>query len=864
MKKSHFVFTLILVLIFVNTVFEPQVFGDTEDTVHGSTRVIQVEGFDINDFVNRPNSIEVTGPDSIEVPNSGTALYQYQAIVKDMYGNIMEDEVVTWQLIGGVGRASIGTDGVISLNAGTEPGFLLTIRAVSDTDNTVIGGKTIATKAVSSNGMTIKINGSKNIIIPSIGTKKYMYSATVKNSSGAALAFEPVEWSIEGMMTGLYFDQAIGELTVDSSAPSLKETGQFTTINAKMASNYSVKTSFLINLQRAVPSAIEITGNPILNIPARGTLSSNYSAIVKDQEGAPIDGSAVVWSIVEDNVPAAVDPSSGIVTVNNATTGTTFTLKAVSSEKAEVLSTKSISIIADSCLDKSGDSFDKSADKQKDVAVSLTLRGNTVSAIKNGNSTLTPGTHYSVSGNQVTIYKSYLSGLPIGTASLTFDFSDGTDPVLNISVTDSSSGTGTPPPAGGDIPGLPLGGGIFLPPIADENSAPPAEPVNGVITVSAAPGKDGESVSEINQAELTKAFSQIKADETGKKTIVIDIKKADGAVVYTQKLPSNAFSSDGEGRDMLLKTPAGSLLIPAEMFKESELKNISGVGISVGIADKSKVGAELADQIGQRPLIELSASFDGKKTEWNNPEAPVTVSVDYKPTAGELADLEHIVVWYIDGAGKVHSIPNGRYDPNTGKVTFKTSHFSLYAVSYVKKSFDDISGTAVKKKIEVMASKGIIAGKSEKAYGPFESITRADFITLLVRVLELNMPTESNFSDIRPGAYYYDAVVAAKKAGITTGTGDNRFEPNKPISRQDMMVMVARAIKITQRVGKSSKAELKQYNDYSDIAGYARDSISFLVVERILMDNSNILRPRDNATREEMAEIIYNIYYRIN
>lgn len=82
--------------------------------------------------------------------------------------------------------------------------------------------------------------------------------------------------------------------------------------------------------------------------------------------------------------------------------------------------------------------FDKNTTLQADITVTLTPNGNTLSAIKNGSKTLTAGTDYTVSGNTVVIKKAYLSSLSVGSASLTFDFSGGTDPVLSLVISDST------------------------------------------------------------------------------------------------------------------------------------------------------------------------------------------------------------------------------------------------------------------------------------------------------------------------------------------------------------------------------------------------------------------------------------------
>ena len=72
--------------------------------------------------------------------------------------------------------------------------------------------------------------------------------------------------------------------------------------------------------------------------------------------------------------------------------------------------------------------FDKA--NQADISVTLTPNGNTFKEI----SGLTLGSQYTVSGNTVTILKSYLSGLANGSVAFTFDFGVAVKPVLNVTI----------------------------------------------------------------------------------------------------------------------------------------------------------------------------------------------------------------------------------------------------------------------------------------------------------------------------------------------------------------------------------------------------------------------------------------------
>ena len=82
--------------------------------------------------------------------------------------------------------------------------------------------------------------------------------------------------------------------------------------------------------------------------------------------------------------------------------------------------------------------FDQASGKQSDVAVSVNWNGNTLTGISNGTYSLVRGTDYTVSGNTVTISKNYLAAQALGTVHLLFNFSSGNDPVLSVTVSDSS------------------------------------------------------------------------------------------------------------------------------------------------------------------------------------------------------------------------------------------------------------------------------------------------------------------------------------------------------------------------------------------------------------------------------------------
>ncbi|WP_419822623.1 polysaccharide lyase family 8 super-sandwich domain-containing protein [Anoxybacterium hadale] len=385
----------------------------------------------------------------------------------------------------------------------------------------------------------------------------------------------------------------------------------------------------------------------------------------------------------------------------------------------------------------------------------------------------------------------------------------------------------------------------------------PTENVSDVVPVSeTVMNSTGKASTAIDENALTKALTT--ADKAK-----INVPKAEGASAYEIVVPATVLMSDA-AKKIDIATELGRVSVPGNMLDTANAAGANNVGLTIAKTDRDMFGSAVRSQIGERPAIALNVSINGKETTWSNPQAPVTVGIPYTPTAGELANPEHIVIWYVDEEGKAVPVPTGKYDSETGTVTFTTTHSGNYAVAYVVKSFGDIGGYPwSSKEIEVMAAKGVINGTSETTFHPSADIKRADFMVMLVKALGLTAKPQGNFSDVSPSAYYAEALATARALGITTGVGNNKFDPNAKISREDMMVLSARAMNMAGRsLGTASDAEMKGYSDSSQISGYALKDVAALIEAGVIKGSGNSINPKKTATRAETAVIIYNLYNR--
>lgn len=165
--------------------------------------------------------------------------------------------------------------------------------------------------------------------------------------------------------------------------------------------------------------------------------------------------------------------------------------------------------------------------------------------------------------------------------------------------------------------------------------------------------------------------------------------------------------------------------------------------------------------------------------------------------------------------------------------------------------------------IEDLVNKGIVKGISETEFGPDIYISRADATVLLYRILkEADISFTENFADVYPDKYYYDEIGQAKATGVAWGIGNNLFDPDGTMQRQDMATLAYRVLKARQiltAIPNTAKA-LNNYWDWRDIDFYARDAIA-ACVENNLMGGygDGTIRPKDDATRIEVALFVQRI-----
>lgn len=175
--------------------------------------------------------------------------------------------------------------------------------------------------------------------------------------------------------------------------------------------------------------------------------------------------------------------------------------------------------------------------------------------------------------------------------------------------------------------------------------------------------------------------------------------------------------------------------------------------------------------------------------------------------------------------------------------------------------FNDMQNAAwANTAVEYLYSNGIVAGNDDGGFEPARSISREEFVTMIVNAFGLlNENAQCDFNDVPSDNWSYKFVASAAEKGLVMGSGDGAFGAKDSITRQDMAVIIKR---VADYAGKSysEKREYSGFADSDSISDYAKDAVEYLYKCEILSGfEDGSFGALNTATRAEAAYVIYKI-----
>ncbi|MCG7378701.1 S-layer homology domain-containing protein [Paenibacillus sp. ACRSA] len=164
--------------------------------------------------------------------------------------------------------------------------------------------------------------------------------------------------------------------------------------------------------------------------------------------------------------------------------------------------------------------------------------------------------------------------------------------------------------------------------------------------------------------------------------------------------------------------------------------------------------------------------------------------------------------------------------------------------------------------IRDLAKQGIIQGTSNNQFEPLKSLTRAEFLTMLLRAFDYTNPqAQSSFTDVLSSSWSYPYISSAVELKLVDGVGGGRFEPNRAITREEMAQMAANVLKHSQHTTSADlNNSLSSFTDRSTIAPYAREAVAWLTHENIIKGYTvSTFGAKEIANRAQAAVIIHRM-----
>ena len=153
---------------------------------------------------------------------------------------------------------------------------------------------------------------------------------------------------------------------------------------------------------------------------------------------------------------------------------------------------------------------------------------------------------------------------------------------------------------------------------------------------------------------------------------------------------------------------------------------------------------------------------------------------------------------------------------------------------------------------------GLLYGKSSTIIDPNGDMTRAEMAAIINRSFGCYKATDiSQYKDVSKSKWYYKDVELAVQMGTYNGRSSSSMAPDAPITREEAMTVVARALELDYDA--YAKTDLSKFADEKNISSWALPYVRAMVGADYIHGRTKGLEPLDNITRAEFAQIFHNI-----
>lgn len=172
--------------------------------------------------------------------------------------------------------------------------------------------------------------------------------------------------------------------------------------------------------------------------------------------------------------------------------------------------------------------------------------------------------------------------------------------------------------------------------------------------------------------------------------------------------------------------------------------------------------------------------------------------------------------------------------------------------------FADMANHWAKEAVMALKNKGIVSGVGDNLFAPDNKLSRAEFAKIISESFFADYPkAEASYSDVSSGDWFAPYVYKLAELGVINGRGDGTFAPYEAITRQDAAVIMYRTAKL---VGVTLEAVREQADFDDKISDYAKEAVDTLYRAQLINGMSALCFDAfSNVTRAQAAQLVYNM-----
>lgn len=188
---------------------------------------------------------------------------------------------------------------------------------------------------------------------------------------------------------------------------------------------------------------------------------------------------------------------------------------------------------------------------------------------------------------------------------------------------------------------------------------------------------------------------------------------------------------------------------------------------------------------------------------------------------------------------------------------------AVFAANSSGIEFQDTKDHWAKNYIEYLVKKQIVSGKTDSTFEPNQTLTRAEFTTLLVKAMNeaatTSVTKQTYYNDVHTTDWYYLNIAEASNYGIISGYEDGSFQPERAVTRRELAAILVRALEfksVSLSIGElTQKGVLGQYKDLKELS-WGQKEIAEIINAKVMNGLSEDEFGPDKATTRAEASVV--------